>query len=95
MAKTCRVVQVLKAHGEMTLGPCHPLVVCDQLCPAELAANTSFPFPCHGAALVRAAVQPQAWRYQVAPALRLEHPTIPGAPMGSPPGRDPLHLPGT
>lgn len=59
-AKTHRVVLVLKPQQERPLGPCHPLVASDQLCPAELAANTSFPFPYLGAALTRAAVQCQA-----------------------------------
>lgn len=60
VAKTHRVVSVLKAQWERPLGPCYPLVASAQLCPAQLAANTSFPFPYLGAALVRAIVHCQA-----------------------------------
>lgn len=92
-AKTHRVVLVLKPQRGRPLGPCHPLVASDQLCPAELAANISFPFPYLGAALTRAAVQCQAWRHHSCP--RLGYPSINEALVGTLPGRDSLLLPCT
>lgn len=93
VAKTHRVVPVLKPQWERPLGPCHPVVASDQLCPAQLAANTSSPFPYLGAVLVRAAVQCQAWRHCSCP--RLGHPSITEAPMGTLPGGHFLLLPHT
>lgn len=90
VAKIHRVVLVLKPQRERPLGPCHLLVASEQLCPAQMAANTSFPSPYLGAALVRAAVQCQAWRHRSCP--RPGHPSIPEAPVGTLPGGDSLLL---
>lgn len=79
-AQAHRVLPVLKPQQDRTLHPCHPLVASDQLCPAQLAANTSFPFLYHGAALVRAADQCQAWRHHSC--TRLGHPSITEPPWG-------------
>lgn len=43
VAKTRRVVPVLTPQWERPLGPCHPLVASDQLCPAQQTPLLPFP----------------------------------------------------